>query len=463
MEKQVQLIVVSGQEAGRIFVISGEGAVIGRSKTADIALNDEALSRQHCRIFFTSEPMVQDLISSNGTLLNDVAVREQPLPLHEGDTLTIGSWVLRVAQITGLAQSQATVTPVTPEKTQLFESADAPIEEKQTDPVSERPELFKAEKPSEKEESSPAAKKKLWLIIALCLVLFCSLAGGLLFMEGTEKPKAPAVRQLARTSQLAEFHYERLVVDAQHLFSYTLTYDATTNLLMVDVTDLGEADRSFSKVTELSKDAKATLMKMLWEVDVSKIGEIFPERSPDGISLERRKLTLVRGTEVWQRTAENVTHLIFNGICETLEFFASNELQVWAAQYSVAELEALAEEQLAVAERYWEQRDLGDDKLWAAVTAYKKGLSALETLNPKPETIKPLTAGLTQAEALLAERYEATLFEVDQALNTQRYEVAIQQLQKILRLIPDRDDRRHQQASEKLLTVEQRRGMKGGR
>jgi hypothetical protein len=262
---------------------------------------------------------------------------------------------------------------------------------------------------------------------------------------------------------LAEFNYERLVIDAQHLFRYSLSYQAATNVLMLNVSDLGEADRSFSKRVELSKDAKDTLMKLLWEVDVSKIGEIFPERSHDGISFERRTLTLVRGTEVWQRVAENVSHALFNGICETLEFFARNELQVWAAQYSVAELEAMAEEQLAIADRYWEQRDLGDDKLWQAVVAYRKGLSALETLNPKPKSMVALTQGLQTAEALLGERYEAVLFEVDQALNTQRYDMAIQQLQKILRMIPERDDERHQQASEKLLTVEQRRGKKGGR
>ena len=279
----------------------------------------------------------------------------------------------------------------------------------------------------------------------------------------TPKEEPPSVRKIVRSAPLAEFNYERLVIDAQHLFRYTLSYQAATNVLMLNVSDLGEADRSFSKRVELSKDAKETLMKLLWEVDVSKIGEIFPERSHDGISFERRTLTLVRGTEVWQRVAENVSHALFNGICETLEFFARNELQVWAAQYSVAELEAMAEEQLAIADRYWEQRDLGDDKLWQAVVAYRKGLSALETLNPKPKSMVALTQGLQTAEALLGERYEAVLFEVDQALNTQRYDMAIQQLQKILRMIPERDDERHQQASEKLLTVEQRRGKKGGR
>jgi hypothetical protein len=126
-------------------------------------------------------------------------------------------------------------------------------------------------------------------------------------------------------------------------------------------------------------------------------------------------------------------------------------------------LETLGAEQLEVARRYWEQRDLGDEKLWSAIVAYKQGLSALETLNPKPATVTELSAGLREAETLLATRYEEALFQVEQAMNTQRYDVAVQQLQKILRMIPDRDDARNRQASEKLLTVEQRRGKKGVR
>jgi hypothetical protein len=77
--------------------------------------------------------------------------------------------------------------------------------------------------------------------------------------------------------------------------------------------------------------------------------------------------------------------------------------------------------------------------------------------------ITELSDGLFEAEALLAKRYEDSLFQVEQAMNTQQYEVAMQHLQKILRMIPDRDDSRHGQASEKLLMVERRRGMKGGR
>ena len=175
-------------------------------------------------------------------------------------------------------------------------------------------------------------------------------------------------------------------------------------------------------------------------------------------------MTIVRNRAIWQRVAENVQNKDFNALCDKLEFFARNELQVWAAQYSVAELEALAREQLSIADRYWEQRDLGDDKVWLAIAAYKKGLSALETLNPKPDCLAALSAGLQQSESLLSQRYEAVLFEIDQAMNTQRYDVAESLLRKILQMIPDRDDARNQQASERLLIVEQRRGGdKGGR
>ena len=468
MERQVQLVVVSGQEAGKIYCIPEQGATIGRSRTADISLSDEALSRQHCRIFFTDKPVLQDLISSNGTLLNGQSVRNEPLPLKEGDVITLGSWVLRVGQITmpdtkdeaPVVAPVAVVTPEAPVAQPLFSETEAPATSPAADAAS--PNLFGETEPEATETKPDASKKRLLIVLGACVLVLGLLLPMVWLMEKPAET-SPSVRKIVRTAPLAEFSYERLVIDAQHLFRYTLSYQAATNVLMLNVNDLGDADRSFAKRLELSKDAKAALMKLLWEVDVSKIGEIFPERSHDGISFERRSLTLVRGTEVWQRVAENVAHPAFNGICETLEFFARNELQVWAAQYSVAELEVMADEQLAIAERYWEQRDLGDDKLWSAVVAYRKGLSALETLNPKPKSMGALSQGLQQAETVLAERYEAALFEVDQALNTQRYEIAIQQLQKILRMIPDRDDQRHQQASEKLLTVEQRRGKKGGR
>ena len=185
-------------------------------------------------------------------------------------------------------------------------------------------------------------------------------------------------------------------------------------------------------------------------------------RGADGVSLRRRSLTIVFGPEVWARVAENTSQRAFDALCERLETFGRNELGAWATQYSVAELRAMGAEQLRLARRYWEQRDLGDEKLFLCVSAYRKGLSALETLNPKPAFAAELGEGLREAEALLAERHEAAAFAVDQAMNTQRYEDAAEALRKILRMIPDRDDPRNIEATERLLAVENRY-LRGGR
>ena len=72
---KISLTVVTGPRAGAVFEVSSLGATLGRSRVADIHLEDGLLSRLHCRFYEEAgQAMVQDLGSSNGTLLNGVAV-----------------------------------------------------------------------------------------------------------------------------------------------------------------------------------------------------------------------------------------------------------------------------------------------------------------------------------------------------------------------------------------------------
>ena len=479
MENALYLITVAGPSAGKKFAVTTAGATLGRSRSSTICLEDSALSRQHCQITFSPTPHVADLDSSNGTLLNGTPLKNVPTPLTDGDVLSMGGWTFRVEVVKSAPQvmpppaaPQVTPAPIAP-KTEAVPSIALFGEDKEPTPA---PAPTQAEVPQtlfdHSDEDAPAATGAFnfkRLILPLIAVVTLVLGVMLLIMGvGSDEAAARKVRQLPPTTRQVEFSYERFVTDARHLFRYTLSYDAPTNILFLEVSDLGDADRGFTKKLELPEDAKNLLTKMILEMELDKIGEIFREQSEDGISLERRTVTIVRGSEVWTRTAENVKnlntkHVAFSKVCDQLETFAKNELKVWAAEYSIDELAKIAAEQLEVAARYWEQRDLGDEKVWLAIVAYKKGLSALDTLNPKPAMITDLSDGLFEAEELLAKRYEDSLFQVEQAMNTQQYEVAMQHLQKILRMIPDRDDPRHSQASEKLLMVERRRGVKGVR
>ena len=76
--------------SGQTFAITSAHALIGRERTpGGVALRDPNVSRRHAELVFTDGGWrINDLHSTNGTLVNDVEVRSAAL--HEGDVLTIG-------------------------------------------------------------------------------------------------------------------------------------------------------------------------------------------------------------------------------------------------------------------------------------------------------------------------------------------------------------------------------------
>ena len=75
------------------FELDKDVATIGRLKESDIVLSDPGASRRHAEIRRTPDGYVLvDLGSTNGTMVNERSVTEQPL--SEGDRITIGRTVL---------------------------------------------------------------------------------------------------------------------------------------------------------------------------------------------------------------------------------------------------------------------------------------------------------------------------------------------------------------------------------
>ncbi|HYM70511.1 MAG TPA: FHA domain-containing protein [bacterium] len=100
------LFVVEQPEAlrGREFLVVGE-ATIGRAPECAIMLQDGYVSSHHARVFVRGGRLwVEDLKSTNGTLVNGQRVR-RPSALRPGDRLQIGDAVLtlRVEPAAGAA------------------------------------------------------------------------------------------------------------------------------------------------------------------------------------------------------------------------------------------------------------------------------------------------------------------------------------------------------------------------
>ena len=89
-EERAYLIVLSGQNVGEMYKLSGEQVTMGRGGSADIRLVDEGISRFHARIRAEGGHMVvEDLESRNGTFLNGERVTAAR-KLEDGDKIQVG-------------------------------------------------------------------------------------------------------------------------------------------------------------------------------------------------------------------------------------------------------------------------------------------------------------------------------------------------------------------------------------
>ncbi len=90
------LVTIYGEPIGRKYELADYGprVVLGRDSEADITIEDDSVSRQHCELVSADGGWtVQDLGSTNGTYVAGRAVRQARLA--DGDLIKIGSTILK--------------------------------------------------------------------------------------------------------------------------------------------------------------------------------------------------------------------------------------------------------------------------------------------------------------------------------------------------------------------------------
>lgn len=80
----------------QLYALDAPRLTVGRSRSCDLRLRDDRVSRLHAVLYWRSEGLVvEDMGSSNGTFVNDERVTS-PHPLAAGDILTLGTLRLAV-------------------------------------------------------------------------------------------------------------------------------------------------------------------------------------------------------------------------------------------------------------------------------------------------------------------------------------------------------------------------------
>jgi diguanylate cyclase (GGDEF)-like protein len=90
---RARLIVLAGGNVGEMYEI-GQELVLGRSRSADVRLHGDGISRKHARVHVDGvDVLFEDLGSTNGSYVNGERVTNQHV-LREGDKIQIGSGVI---------------------------------------------------------------------------------------------------------------------------------------------------------------------------------------------------------------------------------------------------------------------------------------------------------------------------------------------------------------------------------
>jgi pSer/pThr/pTyr-binding forkhead associated (FHA) protein/uncharacterized protein involved in exopolysaccharide biosynthesis len=85
------LLVVAGENAGKLFPLNKPVLLIGRSPNADIRINEKAVSHHHARLHLDNGVCtLRDLESTNGTFVNNELIAGS-VRLRGGDALGVGS------------------------------------------------------------------------------------------------------------------------------------------------------------------------------------------------------------------------------------------------------------------------------------------------------------------------------------------------------------------------------------
>lgn len=90
------LLALDGDTEDEKRAFSQNEIIIGREATCDVILSDPVISSRHARLVYRNMHWwIEDLMSTNGTYLNDERV-ESPAILINGDELRIGKCILTV-------------------------------------------------------------------------------------------------------------------------------------------------------------------------------------------------------------------------------------------------------------------------------------------------------------------------------------------------------------------------------
>lgn len=447
MSVKFELLVTEGPLVGNRFLVDAKGVRLGRSSSCEIAISeDRSLSRNHCLFEMRDGALwVTDLVSANGTVVNDVPLTSDPRKLSHGDRVQAGDTRLVVQE-----SASEDASPKAGMSSGSSHGAEASMMKIDLG-------LGKSEPP----QMVPDGKRQSPMRYALWGIAAASICVSIaLFIvppasnPPTEAPVPPGA------DDLLSFSFERVEANADSIYRYALIYDGKS--LGVQIDDArdggGEKDRHVSKSMEVGEAAHRRLAAILGTAGLLRLSREYAGMPLVPNSLQSLSLHVVRSSRVLDVSVENKEPPEeLRAAVEQLETFAKTEFGIWAIQYSVEKLIEMSADARRAGDAKWEERDVQYGNIAAALKKYTEAKVFLDTVEPKPADYASLEARRREVEAELERRFTDQRFSADRAIKMEDWETARRELRVLCDMIPDPKDKRHRDAAAQLRDIEVRK------
>lgn len=442
MAKRVHLIVERGSAKGREIVIPADGVRIGRSSRNDLSIDDPALSRFHCRLFFKPDEglWLSDLGSANGTLVNGREVQEQRV--RRGDEIVLGESSLRVISDEESGSTGGTAPAEVP---------GAPASETEPKPLPASTLDLGLRKETRSAPASPMRRRLLWLAGAMVLVVFLA---WLPRMADTVRKwtAAPAKPPAQAALPDVELSFERVEATASNIFRYVL--DISDDRLNVQVDDLSR-NRHVRREKRVAPELLKDLGRAIETAGFFDLLEDYSGVAP-GV-YETTDISVTLGARTHRvKVVNHIDPEAFLTVRNAIEEFGKNELGLAALAIEPAELINLAQQAMFQGKKLYDEREVSYGNLFGAIRAFREAEWYLETIEPKPDFYAETLTRKSDCERELQKRYNDVWFMAERAIKLRDWREAARHLRIINEMIPDRSDDRNNNAYKKLVDVERR-------
>jgi hypothetical protein len=283
------------------------------------------------------------------------------------------------------------------------------------------------------------------LVVLAAWTPWGKLAG--LLPSGRIPPASPPVQEI--TSDL-DLSFERVEGSASNIFRYVM--DIRGGSLAVQVDDL-QGNRHVRREKKVMPELIRDLARSLQATGIFDLREEYSGLAP-GIH-ESSDLSITIGLTTRRiRVLNHIEPDEFAAARAMIEEFGKNELGLAALAIDPATLLEKAKASLLQAKKMWDEREVRDANLFNAIRAYRECEWYLETIEPKPDFYGVAVGAKTDCERELQRRYEDVWFVAERAVKLRDWKEADRQLKVICEMIPDRSDKRNQEAARKLVDVE---------